>query len=130
MDGGIDKELTLEGIKKIIEFLPIFKDKGFKASKLYLKEGVFPSNIYSEEVTRFLNVLYMEGFIYPFDWSNWDYGRKLTSNSELIKKAKLLTLRKLLTAHTRYDRFCEGHLASIFESGLIVRILKRLEQLL
>jgi hypothetical protein len=34
-------------------------------------------------------------------------------------------LRKLLTLHVRADRFSEGHLAHLFETGQMVMILKR-----
>jgi O-acetyl-ADP-ribose deacetylase len=46
-----------------------------------------------------------------------------------IAGADLLTLRKLLTAHVRGDRFTEGHLAAVLEKGHILAILKRLEQI-
>jgi len=36
---------------------------------------------------------------------------------------------ELLTAHVRGDRFVEGHLASVFESGHITAILRRLKQI-
>jgi hypothetical protein len=35
----------------------------------------------------------------------------------------------LLTTHSRKDRFCEGHLAAMFENGHIVALLRRLREL-
>jgi len=35
----------------------------------------------------------------------------------------------LLTIHVRKERFCEGHLACVCESGHIVSVLKKLKQL-
>jgi hypothetical protein len=43
--------------------------------------------------------------------------------------ADLLTLRKLLTLHVRGDRFVEGHLASVLESGHVTDILERMQQI-
>ena len=60
---------------------------------------------------------------------SWHYGKKLTRDPDLIKKANLLTLRKLITAHVRQDRFCEGHLAGVLKSGLMVKILERLKEI-
>jgi Family of unknown function (DUF6508) len=47
----------------------------------------------------------------------------------LLAQADLLTLRKLLTAHVRQDRFIEGHLAQMLENGHISAILRRLREL-
>ena len=47
----------------------------------------------------------------------------------LLSKANLQTLRKLLTAHVRADRFTEGHLAAMFESGHMTMILKRIAEI-
>ena len=43
-----------------------------------------------------------------------------------VERVDATTIQKLLTTHSRADRFCEGHLASMFESGHIVAILWRL----
>ena len=135
MEKQKNKNLTIDGIKKVLEFLPKFQDAKLEPGKWYSSEQInektstFPCYEYSNVVSRFLNTLYNEEFIYSFDWSNWEYGVKLSRNPELIQKANLLTLRKLMTAHIRNDRFCEGHLASVFKSGLVVKILERLRTL-
>jgi len=112
-----------------------FKNGKFKPGKWHPSEQIddntstFPCYEYSSLVSKFANALYDKGLIYPFDWGGWNYGVKLSRNPELIQKANLLTLRKLITAHVRQDRFCEGHLVNVFESGLIVKILERLRKL-
>lgn len=114
MIGRDNKTLTHTGIDKILQFLPVFKGKDF--------------NI--EQWSFFEFVLYDEGFIlYKFDWPNWKYGRRLLQNQELIQKANLLTLRKLMTTNIRYNRFCEGHWAGCCKDGTIVTILERLKEL-
>jgi len=45
------------------------------------------------------------------------------------READLQTVRRLLTTRVRKERFCEGHLAGLCESGHIVSVLKRLKQL-
>lgn len=47
----------------------------------------------------------------------------------MVQKANLQTLRKLLTVHVCADRFTEGHLAAMFESGHIAMILKRMAEI-
>lgn len=119
--------MTIDGIEKVLEFLPKFQDAKFKPGKWHYSEqfdentSTFPYFEYSNSVSKFLHTLHDDGFVYPFDWGSWNYGVKLSRNPELIQKANLLTLRKLMTAHVRQDRFCEGHLASIFENGLVIK---------
>ena len=43
-----------------------------------------------------------------------------------METASLLELAQLLTAIHRGDRFMEGNIAGAFESGLIVRIVRRI----
>jgi len=135
VDRQKNKKLTPEGIRKILEFLPLFKSNGFETGKWHTSRNndendlTLPCYEYSELVGKFIQTLYDEGFIYPFDWSKWNYGIKLSQNNELMQKANLLNLRKLVTAHVRQDRFCEGHLASLLENGIIVKILERIQQI-
>ena len=68
--------------------------------------------------------------IIPFDWRSWsEEAERYQMDPEALQAADLLTLRKLLTAHVRAERFAEGHLASVFESGHIAAILRRLKQI-
>jgi hypothetical protein len=60
---------------------------------------------------------------------NWWEGVLLVNNPVLVSKASLQTLRKLLIAHVRTDRFSEGHLSAMFESGHIAMILKRMAEI-
>lgn len=46
-----------------------------------------------------------------------------------IERADATTIQKLFTTHIRADRFCEGHLASLFENGFIVALLQRLKRI-
>ena len=46
-----------------------------------------------------------------------------------LETADLTTLRKLLTTHVRADRFSEGHLAGVLQSGHIVAVLRRLRKI-
>jgi hypothetical protein len=135
MDNQENKKLTREGIRKILEFLPQFQDKSFIAGQWHSSRKIgkntssFPYFEYSDLVSKFIQTLYDEGLIYHFDWSSWNYGIKLTQNHNLLQKANLLTLRKLITAHIRRERFCEGHLASAFQSGLVIRVLERIQRI-
>ena len=85
---------------------------------------------YSPKVDAFQKDLYDLGFVYSFDWGEWqDEAERLTVTSGALDDADLLTLMKLLTLHVRKERFSGGHLANAFEQGWIVAILERLRKL-
>ena len=71
------------------------------------------------------------GWVTPaFDWTEWqESAKKFVDSPKKIEKADATTIQKLLTTHSRADRFCEGHLASMFESGHIVALLRRLREI-
>lgn len=85
---------------------------------------------YPAPVLAFLHSLSDSRLFIPFDWGSWqDEAARLFSDPGLIQEADPLTIRRLLTTHVRKERFCEGHLAGLCESGHIVSVLKRLKQL-
>ena len=45
----------------------------------------------------------------------------------MVELADSEPILKLLTTHVRKERFCEGHLAAMFEDGHIVALLRRLK---
>ncbi len=124
-----DPPLSQENILAVLEFLPVFEQSNFSAGEWKSEEGVFAHYNYSEVVLRFEQALYNNGFIQPFNWSIWEEGKRLVDHPELLQRANLQTLGKLLTAHVRAERFSDGHLAAMFESGHIHHILKRMKEI-
>ncbi len=124
-----DPPVTSENIKAVLQFLPAFQQPDFSPGEWIAHEGSLPYFDYTSEVLGFLKTLSENGFIQPFDWMNWREGEQLVDQPALLEKASLQTLRKLLTAHVRADRFSEGHLAAVFESGHILSILKRMAEI-
>ena len=128
------KSLSDESINSILQYLPYFSKNNtfgeWKGSDEN-EDGVktFPHLIYSTEVNQFVKLLYRTNFIVSFDWGKWDEGRKIISDKNLIQKSDLLTLRMLITAVVRNDRFCEGSLLSSIENKTILTILQRLKTL-
>ena len=128
------KILTNESIKKILTFSPYFLSNNnfgeWKGSENKDRINTIPHLIYADKVSEFIEVLHSTNFIISFNWSKWDEGKKIISDVKLIKVVDLLTLRKLITAIVRNDRFCEGTLLNAIEDGIIQIVLKRLQQLL
>jgi hypothetical protein len=114
----------------VLAFLPIFERLGYAFGEWISHTGQLPYFDYSPEVLAFEKALYQQGIIYIFDWPAWSEDvKRYQRDAEALQSADLLALRKLLTAHVRADRFVEGHLASVLESGHITTILRRLKQL-
>jgi hypothetical protein len=84
---------------------------------------------YDEKVRAFFLLLRQTGFQIVYDWPEWDEGRAILSDPEKIAKSDLLTLRKLMTALVRSDRFVEGVFLSAITDGRISLLLRRLKTL-
>jgi Family of unknown function (DUF6508) len=130
-----DAPLAPEAIAALLRFLPVLESPGFRAGEWRGGkadvEGVIqvPWFELSDDAHAFVATLGRRGWIFVFDWMSWaDDARRIIETDEL-KRADLLTLRKLLTLLVRRDRFVEGSLGEAFESGLILRILRRLQAL-
>lgn len=118
-------------MEALVAFLPLFKSRGFSFGQWQSPEGQMPFLTYSKEAEAFLEALDEHGWIEPFDWSAWQ-GRaaRYVREPKRVSRARLGTLRKLLTTHVRKERFCEGHLIAMFESGHLVAILERIRAIL
>jgi len=122
---------TLEQIDVLMPFVRRFEKAGFSAGKWEIKEGHFPWFNHDEAVTDFIKVLYDNNWITSaFNWTEWkDSAKKYVDSPKAIRSADAVTIQKLFTTHVRSDRFCEGHLASMFESGHILALLHRLQEI-
>ena len=124
-----DPSLISKNLQAVLKFLPVLEQADFSPGIWIGGEGQLPYFEYAEVVHDFLRTLGENGFIQPFDWPQWVEGQQLVDNPRLLLNASLQTLRKLLTAHIRADRFSEGHLAAMLESGHIGMILKRMAEI-
>lgn len=121
--------ITARQIDALLPFLERFEAVGFSAGTWTMPEGQIPWFDFNESVMEFHQALYDNGWVTPaFDWTEWQASAEEFVNSpKKIEKADATTIQKLLTTHSRADRFCEGHLASMFENGHIVALLRRLK---
>jgi len=119
-----------EQVDAVLKFLPIFESEGFRCGEWVIRDDRLPSITYSPEVHGFVRTLYEQNIMFEFDWVRWkDEAKRYLADPGSLAEADLLTIRKLLTAHVRTDRFVEGHLERIFESGHMVQILWRLREI-
>ena len=121
-------DVSPEQLDAVLKFLPIFESKEFSCGEWVVRKGYMPHFRYDPDVDGFVLALYQQHIVLQFDWVSWkDEAKRYMASPDSLAEADLLTIRKLLTTHHRADRFVEGHLGQIFESGHIVEILRRLK---
>ena len=123
--------VTGKQIDAILPFLEQFEEAGFSVGTWPNELGVMSYFNFNEVVLEFQQILYANDWVTPkVDWVEWqDVAEEYVDSPEKIKSADVVTVQKLFTTHVRKDRFCEGHLASMFENGHIVALLRRLKEI-
>jgi hypothetical protein len=128
MHDDIDNVLPGPGPEAIVRMLALFD--GFEKETLVERRGAFGS-VYQEHasIEAFVDLVNEDNWVVGFDWPEWNEGRELAAAPERIASVDLLTIRKLMTALVRNDRFCEGTLQGAYERGVIRAILLRIATL-
>jgi len=126
--------VTKENIDNILKYLPLFEDK---ANKFFFEApqdepGVVVLPFYLPTIVglKFYEDLYKERFVTKFRWMDWiAEAGEYSASDEKLSKADLKDVRRLFTIIVRQDRFCEGLLEETIESGLVLKILRRLKEI-
>lgn len=119
--------ITKNDIDTVLTYIPILSDPGFSFGEWRTPKGQFPHYFFSAGANEFINAL--GKLTFAFDWPAWkDEATVLMENPDALRKADLLTLRKLITTHLRAERFNEGHLAAQFENSHLLGILEQLKE--
>ena len=112
--------------KAAVAFLAVFEAPGYTFGRWHQPEGQMGYYEYSPEVLAFIETLSAASVTVDFAWSSWQpEALRYWEQPSRLDGARLMTLRKLLSLHLRKDRFVEGHLAEMLESGHITAILRR-----
>jgi hypothetical protein len=110
-------------IERLLTFLPVLENGPFHE----LAGGY---RVLRAPLEAFYTALYDTGIIFPFDWSAWARGTgEALVNGRGIATADVDAVRRTITAHVRADRFNEGHLLSVIESGQMAALIRRLGEL-
>lgn len=110
----------------VLAMLPTLQSETFDPGSWVSAPGRCPHFELAEAGMRVLTALHDSGVAYPFDWAAWQpQGERLIRDPAALAEADLSTLRKLLVMHLSKDRFCEGHLGAMLESGHIAAVLRR-----
>jgi len=130
-------KVSKEGVCRLLSFLPFFEawdetDYGVGPGAAVVEQGVGHTGLalLPAKASEFVAACYEEGFVQPFDWTKWTRRHEgALASDAFIAEADLSAIIKMLTAHIRADRFCEGHLLSVMRDGTILKILRRLRDI-
>ena len=125
-----------ERIAALTRFLPVFESPDFSFGEVggggANDEGVITMPHFSPgpEAMAFQRAVYDYGWAVNFDWPSWqDKAARFVNEPETLASASVEDIERLLTTHLRKERFCEGHLASMYECGHLTAILRRLGEI-
>ena len=128
--------IRVEDMDALLRFLPIFESPGFVFGERYPPRWLGPKRWrlgfagLTKLSRQFYKAIYKHHWAIGFDWGAWgDEARSYMEDPDKLRTADIETIRKLLTAHVRADRFIEGHFFRVLESGHIIAILRRLKQI-
>lgn len=82
-------------------------------------------------IYEFLDFVDDKNLLPIFDWTNWDEGSVLLASEDPDKYAEIdvATALKLIYTVTRKERLREGTLTKVFESGDLLKLVRRLVEL-
>lgn len=124
-------------VAKVLAFLPYFASRPKDAytwqggEEIGPREFKMPYVAYAAPVLNLERALYDGHFIrLNIDWTDRQKEAfRYVDDPTLVESADLDTLVWLFTTHIRKDRFVEGHLADMIDSGHILALLSRLKVL-
>ena len=121
----------MERLRALVLFLSKFEEPGFEFG--HVCSG-FISDL-SPVASDFVSTCYKAGWIFKdfdgtewegwVDWKDSDEARRLRDDPSALDSAMSGQLGRLLTVLIRQERFVTGALIDAFESGLLVKILRR-----
>lgn len=83
---------------------------------------------YDPQVWAFWDCLDERGWLSPFDWMSWletAEARELRERPGALEQASAVQLSRLLTMTQRQERFGDGAWVSLWDSGLLLGIVRR-----
>lgn len=116
---------TLNDIDALLAFLPGFRERNRRFVRTEPSVANNWAYQYEPDVSAFFGIASAEC------WMDHDYDPQLAASMlkdrTVVANADLLTLRTLMTACVRGEKFCDGWWASILQDGTLVAVLERVE---
>jgi hypothetical protein len=84
----------------------------------------------SPALEEFLAAVYAKGFVVPYDWmSAYALHARDLEDAALLQSMDLDAFRRAAITHLRMDRFSEGHLKHLLQTGYFAAMAERARQL-
>jgi len=132
-DSGHQSSLRVR-LEALAAFLPHFESPDFSYGTWDTSEGHLPYFFQSEDAGSFVRTAYEHGWCNSnINWVEWiatDDAQRFKDGPEPIAEATVSDLEHLLTTFIRQDRFVEGNLDTLYESGHLTAITRRAATLL
>lgn len=130
--GKEEEAPTREDLDAVLLHLPRLREQvESRMSDPDTAEGLY-SEEFSSSVRQVVKAFFRHRFMFPFNYQPWmEEARKLEENRELLVKADLDTLRKLVVVHWRQDYwdYDNAHWEFIAANGHLVALLDRLKEI-
>lgn len=130
--GKEEETPTREDLDAVLLHLPRLREEvESRMSDPNIAEGLYTKE-FSSAVRQVVKAFFRHRFMFPFNYQPWmDEARKLEENRELLAKADLDTLRKLVVVHWRQDYwdYDNAHWEFIAANGHLVALLERLDEI-
>lgn len=124
---------TPQDIEELLAFLPVFRSPDFRpVAQVHDGRGAdgarqFTWPEYKSEIVRFIQVTSKDC------WQDRHYSPEamavMIADSQQVASATLDEVRSMLTYCVRGERFCDGYIGHMIESGRLAQILERLRQI-
>lgn len=124
---------TPADFEELLAFLPVFRRPNFLPVEQVhggrSTDGAmhFTWPEYAPEVARFMQAASKD--CWQDRYYSPDAMALMIADSERVTLATLEEIRSMLTYCVRGERFCEGHIGHMIESGRLVQILERLQEI-
>ena len=80
------------------------------------------------EIVEQFRKYYIQSITIDFNWGAWDEGRAIVSDENFdYDSIDIPTKCKIITAIARNDRFSSGRLVEAFETGMMQKVLKSIQ---
>lgn len=107
-------KLTKQDWQQLFDLIPEFRNNNFD----FIEK-------------KFTEIIYNLNIVISFDWMNWIEGKDLFESRDFnIEKLDLVDLCKFITIFSRNDRFCDGFLRSEIENGKVLKVIKRMNEII
>ncbi|GHF79833.1 DUF6508 domain-containing protein [Deinococcus ficus] len=128
-----------EALQALTAFIPVFGAPGFQFARNDSPLRQTGPNSYETvgydydpQVIAFWDAAEQAGWLQPFDWMSWsdtDEASTLHYQAGAVEQASPEQLSRLLTKFARAERFGDGAWLAFWDSGLLMRVLQRMEAL-